>query len=149
MCYDAAQGRVVEVVSELVNKHRVVFVASAGACQSLMRRTGRALLNLRPPRSPRAAAAPACVQAHARRARKAGHPHARRRACRAGNAGPALTTVGAPGGTSSALISVGAFVSPPLAAAGHSLRALGELGADGQQYTWSSRGPAAVRQAAG
>lgn len=64
--------------------------------------------------------------------------------CTAGNAGPALSTVGAPGGTSSALISVGAFVSPPLAAAGHSLRALGELGEAGQQYTWSSRGPAAV-----
>jgi len=53
--------------------------------------------------------------------------------------------VGAPGGTSSALISVGALVSPALAAAGHSLRALGALGEVGQQYTWSSRGPTAVR----
>lgn len=41
----------------------------------------------------------------------------------AGNAGPALTTVGAPGGTSGdAIIGVGAYVSTALAAAGHSAR---------------------------
>lgn len=40
----------------------------------------------------------------------------------AGNAGPALSTVGAPGGTSSAILSIGAYVSPALAAAGHSVR---------------------------
>ncbi|GIL53884.1 hypothetical protein Vafri_9378 [Volvox africanus] len=56
----------------------------------------------------------------------------------AGNAGPALSTVGAPGGTSSALFGVGAFVSPQLAAAGHSVL---EAPAQGLQYNWSSRGP--------
>lgn len=58
----------------------------------------------------------------------------------AGNAGPALSTVGAPGGTSSAIMGIGAFVSPALATAAHSLRAAPSTGA---QYTWSSRGPSA------
>ncbi|GLC44539.1 hypothetical protein PLESTB_000062200 [Pleodorina starrii] len=57
----------------------------------------------------------------------------------AGNAGPALSTVGAPGGTSSALFGVGAFVSPQLATAGHSV--LEAPPPQGLQYNWSSRGP--------
>lgn len=59
----------------------------------------------------------------------------------AGNNGPALTTVGAPGGTSSCIIGVGAFVSPSSSAAVHShpASALPE-GWEGQQYNWSSRG---------
>ncbi|RMZ56485.1 hypothetical protein APUTEX25_001332, partial [Auxenochlorella protothecoides] len=57
----------------------------------------------------------------------------------AGNSGPALCTVGAPGGTSSAILGVGAWVAPEMAAAGHALR---EPLRDGQQYNWSSRGPA-------
>ena len=80
-----AAGRFISLAEELVYRHNVVFVASAG------------------------------------------------------NAGPALSTVGAPGGTSSAVLGIGAYLSPALAAAGHSVR--GELEGGGQQYTWSSRGP--------
>ncbi|KAK9809052.1 hypothetical protein WJX72_008467 [[Myrmecia] bisecta] len=78
------QGRFVALANEVVNKHGVIFVSSAG------------------------------------------------------NAGPALSTVGAPGGTSSSILAIGAYISPELAAAGHSVRL---PPAEGQQYTWSSRGP--------
>lgn len=59
----------------------------------------------------------------------------------AGNNGPGLTTVGAPGGTSAAIMSIGAYVSPASAAAVHShpVTALPD-GWEGQQYNWSSRG---------
>ncbi|CAI5460083.1 unnamed protein product [Closterium sp. Yama58-4] len=56
----------------------------------------------------------------------------------AGNDGPALSTVTAPGGTTSSIMGIGAFVSPSLAASSH--LTLDSL-PDGQQYTWSSRGP--------
>ncbi|KAJ4800193.1 Tripeptidyl-peptidase 2 [Rhynchospora pubera] len=79
-------GRFIDLASEVVDKHRVIFVSSAG------------------------------------------------------NNGPALTTVGAPGGTSTSIIGVGAYVSPAMAAGAHSVV---EPPSDGLEYTWSSRGPAA------
>ncbi|KAK7270488.1 hypothetical protein RIF29_23667 [Crotalaria pallida] len=79
-------GRFVDLVNEAVNKHRLIFVSSAG------------------------------------------------------NSGPALTTVGAPGGTSSSIIGVGAYVSPAMAAGAHSVV---EAPTEGLEYTWSSRGPTA------
>ncbi|KAJ8623922.1 hypothetical protein MRB53_032452 [Persea americana] len=58
----------------------------------------------------------------------------------AGNSGPALNTVGAPGGTSSSIIGIGAYVSPAMAAGAHCVV---EPPSEGMEYTWSSRGPTA------
>jgi tripeptidyl-peptidase-2 len=55
----------------------------------------------------------------------------------AGNSGPALSTVGAPGGTSSAMLGIGAYLPPDLMRSAYTFRNTYE----GIPYTWTSRGP--------
>ncbi len=55
----------------------------------------------------------------------------------ASNNGPALSTVGAPAGSGTSAIAVGAYLSPSMMLAGYSLRKPFE----GVNFTWSSVGP--------
>jgi tripeptidyl-peptidase-2 len=65
----------------------------------------------------------------------------------AGNNGPAISTVGAPGGTSSAILGVGAYCSPAMMKANYSMAESSQNQTDdtlvGTTFTWSSVGPAA------
>ncbi|ETW08523.1 hypothetical protein H310_01086 [Aphanomyces invadans] len=56
-----------------------------------------------------------------------------------GNDGPALGSIKSPGGLSSCILGVGAYVSPDMMAAEYSML---ERHHQGTAYTWSSRGPA-------
>ncbi|KAG5191080.1 subtilase family-domain-containing protein [Tribonema minus] len=58
----------------------------------------------------------------------------------AGNNGPAISTVGSPGGTSTAIMGIGAYVSPIMMEASYSMR---DVPKGGCNFTWSSVGPAA------
>jgi tripeptidyl-peptidase-2 len=62
-----------------------------------------------------------------------------------GNNGPALSTVNAPGGLSSCIMGVAAYVSPDMMKADYSLQSNNVTEDDlvGTTYTWSSVGPAA------
>lgn len=65
----------------------------------------------------------------------------------AGNNGPAISTVGAPGGTTSAILGVAAYVSPAMQQACYSMMTSSEGGGGeqhlGTNFTWSSVGPTA------
>lgn len=119
-------GRFPQLVTEMVQRHGVVFVSSAG-------NNGPALSSVGAPgeRERRDAAAPP-----PRAVSSGTHPSPVFASERRGD----LVWLLLAGGTTSASIGIGAYVTPALAAAGHSTRVAAKL-QDGEQYTWSSRGP--------
>ncbi|MDB4777361.1 S8 family serine peptidase [Verrucomicrobia bacterium] len=67
------------------------------------------------------------------------HEHGVTFVASAGNAGPALSTTGAPGGTTSSILAVGAYVHESMMAIQYGMAHTSQ----NNLYTWSSRGPTA------
>ena len=67
------------------------------------------------------------------------HEHGVTFVASAGNAGPALSTTGAPGGTTSSILAVGAYIHESMMAIQYGMAHTSQ----NNLYTWSSRGPTA------